>query len=95
MVGSRDAKITDWFNEASVSDLGAVGRGFGSGTKSRTISKISTEFEIISRSLQGVVAFRIYLHPRGNRATVSSQLELGSHEASPRYLPRLCQGLSD
>lgn len=95
MARPANAEITDWLNEASISDLGAVGRRLGSGAESRTVSEISTKFDIVSRPLQRMVAFRVHLCPRGDRATVSSQLELEPYEGASRYLPRLCRSLPD
>lgn len=72
MAGSGNAEIANRFDEAAVSDLDTAGRRPRSGAKSLSISKVPAEFDIVSRPLQGVVAFRIYLRPRGDRTTISS-----------------------
>lgn len=82
MAGSGDAEITDWLNKASISNLGTIGRRSGSGAEIRTIPEISTKFDIVSRPLQRVVAFCVHLRPRGDRATMSSQLGLEPHETA-------------
>lgn len=61
MARSGNAEIANWLDEAAVSDLGTDGRRPGSSAKGRSIPQVSAESDVVSRSLQGMVAFCVHL----------------------------------